>query len=199
MSARILTVCSGNICRSPLAEALLRRELSGLDVVVESAGTIAADGAQMPDEAQRLAENLRVSPAEAAAHRSRYLDTSTLDGASLVLAMSREHRRRVVELDPRRLRSTFTAREFARLATNADDALVRDAARAAGPAPERRVTAVIETVVAQRGIAPLPLAPDDDDIIDPYRRSWETYKLSGAQLVPAVEQIARVLRTGLTA
>ena len=162
MSARILTVCSGNICRSPLAEALLRRELSGLDVVVESAGTIAADGAQMPDEAQRLAENLRVSPAEAAAHRSRYLDTSTLDGASLVLAMSREHRRRVVELDPRRLRSTFTAREFARLATNADDALVRDAARAAGPAPERRVTAVIETVVAQRGIAPLPLAPDDD-------------------------------------
>ena len=199
MSARILTVCSGNICRSPLAEALLRRELSGLDVVVESAGTIAADGAQMPDEAQRLAENLRVSPAEAAAHRSRYLDTSTLDGASLVLAVSREHRRRVVELDPRRLRSTFTAREFARLATNADDALVRDAARAAGPAPERRVTAVIETVVAQRGIAPLPLAPDDDDIIDPYRRSWETYKLSGAQLVPAVEQIARVLRTGLTA
>ena len=199
MSARILTVCSGNICRSPLAEALLRRELSGLDVVVESAGTIASDGAQMPDEAQRLAENLRVSPAEAAAHRSRYLDTSTLDGASLVLAMSREHRRRVVELDPRRLRSTFTAREFARLATNADDALVRDAARAAGPAPERRVTAVIETVVAQRGIAPLPLAPDDDDIIDPYRRSWETYKLSGAQLVPAVEQIARVLRTGLTA
>ncbi|MCC7128594.1 MAG: hypothetical protein IT192_07250, partial [Microbacteriaceae bacterium] len=42
--ARILTVCTGNICRSPLAEALLAKELKGLPVAVESAGTGAIDG-----------------------------------------------------------------------------------------------------------------------------------------------------------
>lgn len=195
---RILTVCSGNVCRSPLAEALLRRELAGLDVVVDSAGTIATDDATMPDEAQRLAVQCGVAREDASAHRARYLDPAVLEGASLVVAMGREHRRRVVELMPRLLRSTFTAREFARLAEGADDATLRGAASAAGTDPRARVAAVIESVVGRRGVVLPAESPDDDDVVDPFGRSWETYELSAEQLVPAIGQVARVVRAGLT-
>ena len=55
MSFSILTVCSGNICRSPLAEQLLRVGLTDLaGVTVSSAGTIALVGEGMPAEAQAL-------------------------------------------------------------------------------------------------------------------------------------------------
>jgi protein-tyrosine phosphatase len=37
--------------------------------------------------------------------------------------------------------------------------------------------------------------PEDDDVIDPYGRSWQTYELSAAQLTPALEQVVRVLQS----
>ena len=50
---RILIVCTGNICRSPLAEQLLRQNLTaaGIDAVVTSAGTRAMTGSAMTPEA----------------------------------------------------------------------------------------------------------------------------------------------------
>ena len=54
----ILTVCTGNICRSPLAEGLLRMVLGGLDVTVQSAGTAALVGEPMTEQNQRIAADL---------------------------------------------------------------------------------------------------------------------------------------------
>ena len=110
----LLTVCTGNICRSPLAEALLRERLAPLDVRVSSAGTRALVGYGMTPEAAQLAADYGVP--EVAAHRARFLTEGLLETPDLILAMSREHRRAIVDLAPRRLRSTFTLREFARLA-----------------------------------------------------------------------------------
>ena len=39
-----------------------------------------------------------------------------------------------------------------------------------------------------------PPTPEDDDVIDPYGRSWQTYERSAAQLVPALDEVVRVLR-----
>ena len=38
----------------------------------------------------------------------------------------------------------------------------------------------------------------EDDVVDPYRRSWETYQRSAAQLVPAIDEVARVVRLAVT-
>jgi protein-tyrosine phosphatase len=43
----------------------------------------------------------------------------------------------------------------------------------------------------------LPADAADDDVIDPYRRSWKTYELTASQLVPAVDEVVRVLRIAL--
>ncbi|XLS30883.1 low molecular weight protein-tyrosine-phosphatase [Flavobacteriaceae bacterium M23B6Z8] len=49
MPRRILMVCLGNICRSPLAEGILKHKTNHLDVIVDSAGTISYHAGKLPD------------------------------------------------------------------------------------------------------------------------------------------------------
>ncbi|HXG45069.1 MAG TPA: low molecular weight protein arginine phosphatase [Gemmatimonadales bacterium] len=95
---RILLVCTGNTCRSPLAEALLKRELAerGLDgVEVSSAGTGAWDGAPASEGAYLvgLEHGLDLS-----AHRARLVTRELVQAADLILTMARHHRARVEQL-----------------------------------------------------------------------------------------------------
>jgi protein-tyrosine phosphatase len=195
----ILTVCTGNICRSPLAETLLRTRLAPYSPRVSSAGTMGLDDAPMTPEAVRLAVAFGVAQNVAEAHRSGYLTDAELRSPDLILAMSREHRRRIVELAPARLRSAFTLREFARLAAETTDEEIAAAALTGGADGSARARAAVAAVAAQRGMSAPPADPADDDVIDPYRRSWETYQLSASQLVPAVDQVVRVMSIAMTA
>src|SRR2546422_10141511 len=95
---RILLVCTGNICRSPLAAALLDRALAqrGIDgIEVASAGTGAWDGAPVSEGAYLvgLERGLDLS-----AHRARLLTRELVEDADLILTMARHHRARVDEL-----------------------------------------------------------------------------------------------------
>jgi protein-tyrosine phosphatase len=194
----VLTVCTGNICRSPLAEQLLRLRLAPLDVTVVSAGTRGLTSAVMTPEALALADQLGVPTADSTAHRSRFLMENHLTAPDLILTMTRDHRRMVAELAPSRMRSTFTVREFARLAAEVSDDQIRDAAARAGTqTPGARVRAAAAVVASRRGMVLPPDKPDDDDVIDPYGRSWQTYELSAAQLSPAVDEVVRVLNAAV--
>jgi protein-tyrosine-phosphatase len=97
---RVLLVCTGNMCRSPLAEVLLKREVEarGLDgVTVGSAGTGAWDGAPASEGAYLVALEHGL---DLSAHRARLVTRELLREADLVLTMSRHHRARVQELEP---------------------------------------------------------------------------------------------------
>jgi protein-tyrosine phosphatase len=188
----VLTVCTGNICRSPLAAEILRARLAPLDAVVTSAGTSGIRDAPMTSEAQLIAVQYGVTADAAASHRSRYLLENHLASPDLILTMTRDQRRHVAELAPARLRSTFTAREFARLAAEVSDDDLRAAVESA-PDASRRVRAAAALVASRRGHG-LARAGSDDDVIDPFRRSWDTYERSAAQLVPALDEVVRVLR-----
>lgn len=192
----ILTVCTGNICRSPLAELLLRTRLADVPVYVHSVGTHGFDAVEMTAEAQSLAVEFGVRSTWAQEHRSRYLTERHLVTPDLVLAMSRDHRRRIVELAPTRLRSTFTIREFARLAADASDTEIAQAADAAGSDTSARVRAATAAVAGHRGLIP-PVSPETDNVIDPFRRPWSTYRRFAAELTPAVDQVVRVLRIAI--
>lgn len=190
----ILTVCTGNICRSPLAAVLLKTRLAPLDVVVGSAGTRGMTDSPMTPETVELAHALGVSPDETALHRARFLGENHLSSPDVIFAMTRDHRREVVELAPSRMRSTFTIREFARLADSLTDHQLQSAAEAGGSHPSSRVRAVAAAVASQRGLVLPPPDPADDDVIDPYGRSWNTYQLSASQLDPAINSTVRALK-----
>lgn len=98
MIKNVLFVCTGNICRSPLAAALLERAVQarGLsDLTVTSAGTGAWDGAPASEGAYLvgLERGLDLS-----GHRARLLTRELVEQADLILTMARHHRARVDEL-----------------------------------------------------------------------------------------------------
>ena len=191
----ILTVCTGNICRSPLAETLLSTHLSDLDLRVHSAGTQALVGRSMPSEARSLAQQHGVPVERAASHRARLLTEDLMREADLVLTMTEEQATHAVQLRPRRLHRTFTVREFARLAASLTD---RDILRALDRAENSRMrlSTVLQAVADQRGVA--PRATETEDVIDPYKQSDAVYQQSANEMLPGIAQVERIVRAALT-
>lgn len=191
--SRILFVCTGNICRSPIAQYVLGTRLADLDgVELRSAGTHPPVGHPMTPEAVILSQEFGARGGHAAHHRAKHLTPPQVEASDLILTMTRRHRRAVVELAPRRLRQSFTVREFARVAESMPEAAL--SAAAVGSSPEQRLRSLVPAIAAHRASAPSPAAPEHDDVVDPYGRDDETYRLCARQLMPALEVVERVLR-----
>jgi protein-tyrosine phosphatase len=94
---RVLTVCIGNICRSPTAEYLFRQRLAPRGIQLSSAGLGALAGHPMDATALQL---LTEHDIDGAAHRARQLTPAMLREADLVLGMEKSHVAAMVRLAP---------------------------------------------------------------------------------------------------
>lgn len=102
---RVLFVCTANVCRSPMAEAIFNALASDAGVPYEarSAGTAALAGEPMTPHAREVLEEVGVYPGE---HRARQVDAAMLEEADLVLTMTPQQAaslRRVSAVDPGRI------------------------------------------------------------------------------------------------
>ena len=168
--ASILVVCTGNVCRSPLAEAFLRQALlarfpDGAPDVA-SAGTAGWEGSPAHPDSVAVAKE---RDADISAHVARRLNRSMVDDADLVLAMAGEHRDAIVQAVPEALGRTFTLKELVRLL----DALP--------PAPlaERFDLAALRARVAEAAAlraGGFEGSPYDEDVSDPLGHPPETFR-----------------------
>ncbi|MHA7269800.1 arsenate reductase/protein-tyrosine-phosphatase family protein [Arthrobacter sp. HLT1-20] len=178
---RILTVCTGNICRSPMAERLLQH---GLDQVspgafqVTSAGTSAMVGHGIEPHVEGF---IRVMGAPADNFASRQLTSAILKEQDLVLALTRRHRSRIVEMHPALLKRTFTLRELARILPHIEVP--------PGLGPAERWEAMIP--LAMRARSQFRSAPEDDDVVDPYRRPDDIYEQMRRDIALALRAVEK--------
>jgi len=177
----ILVVCTGNICRSPIAERLLvagiqqRLGAGARAFEVSSAGTWGHSDAAMEPAA---AATVRELGGEPGGFRARELTSAHIAAADLVLTATREHRAAVVTMVPRASGRTFTLREFARLTAGVE------ASELPG-LPEERARALVGLAAGRRGIPPLP-APGEDDVADPYGATAPAYRAVGRLVMAAI-------------
>jgi protein-tyrosine phosphatase len=178
-----LAVCTGNICRSPAVERLLRQAF-GSTAPVSSAGTHALVGAPVHSPMAELIANRGADPGHFAARR---ITESMVEDADLVLALTREHRADVAELHPPAVRRIFTLREFARFAARVDPDLLT------ARTPAGRLSQLIPLARTQRGRHPVD--PAEDDVVDPYGHDAGTYRRSFAVLAAAVDTVVEIVGT----
>ena len=182
---RVLFVCTGNICRSPIAEQVFRARLGSPAVVFSSAGTDALVGEWMPPQAIAVSRALKAYPD---GHVAKQLFPSTVESADLVLAMTRRQRSVVARMVPRASRYSFTLREFARLA----DLLAADPALVPGGEPGQslpsRLRAVLPILASHRGLVATQVTADDD-VPDPYRKGDSAFRLVGEIIDDAASRV----------
>lgn len=170
VSHRVLVVCTANVCRSPVAAAMLAQRLDPTRFEVVGAGVRAAVGRPIDPTA---AAELRARGIPLPEATARQLTPALVGVSDLVLTATRAHRAEVLDLEPRRLGRTFALVEFAALVDRADaddlDGLVAAAAaiRSSGPR--------------------------DVDLPDPIGRPAEVHREVAARIEAAVATIARRL------
>ena len=179
----VLFVCTGNICRSPTAEALARRELErypGVPIQVSSAGSHALEGNPAASRSM-LAAATRGANLER--HFARELTRRRVRAADLILCMAAEHRPFVLSYDRAAADRTFLLASFARVAGQWDWLATSPAGLVALAAEHAR-------------------EQDGDDIDDPLGQSADAYAACAERLdglvTPVIAALVKALPVGST-
>jgi protein-tyrosine-phosphatase len=106
---KVLVVCTGNSCRSPMAEGWLNRHLAGTGWTAESAGVAAWNGMPATPEAIQAMREIGI---DISAHRSRKITAEMAVQAEVILAMTEGHRREIAFWFPVAKEKTFLLNSF---------------------------------------------------------------------------------------
>ena len=106
----ILFICTGNTCRSPMAEVIASNMAENTGISFSSAGLSAWDGALASTHSRECAKNLKLSLEN---HRARSLNQKILNESNLVLTMTKAHKDYILHTFSNAAGKTYTINEYA--------------------------------------------------------------------------------------
>lgn len=110
----ILFVCTGNTCRSSMAEALFKKILEDIGkntkgIKIKSAGTAAMENQPATPQAISVMREMGI---DLSSHRATLLTPKLIDEADLILTMTLDHKRRILEMYPEAHGKVYLLKEF---------------------------------------------------------------------------------------
>ena len=189
----IVFVCTGNICRSPMAEQMLVQKAAKekLPISVSSAGVMAMTGDPMTPQS---AEAMTQRGYTATKHVSQDLTPKILEDADLVLTATLDHRSELARMLPKASKYSFTIDEFARLTSflMADPEFQDEFKKKPKETREHYLKRAMQEAVLLRGMVPTNLDPKD--VIDPYGESTKVYSQVAEHIEGSLEIIVDWLK-----
>lgn len=171
----VLFVCTGNICRSPMAEALLRARLADRAPTVEvgSAGLL-FDGREAEPQAVKALAKRGLALDE---FRSQTISPEVLEGVALVLGMERRHVREVAAMVPSLFTQSFTLPEFVASASTI------------GPRNGEPLAAWVGSAGQDRGPKTYLGADPGSEVADPYGSSARRFRACAEELDALLDEL----------
>lgn len=186
MSYTILTVCTGNICRSPAMERLLRHVFDDEpEITVISGGTYAHDREDMQEAMKRRVAQYGAQTEDFVAEQ---VTPEMIEQADLILAATRVHVQDMLAEVPNAQQRMFTHPEFGRLLEGLSPDAVQPTASVA-----EQLAALVPLLHESRNNSGTPES-SDDDVVDPYMLPNNVFDESFRQIREPIEALAELLK-----
>lgn len=189
---RILFVCTGNTCRSPMAEGLCRMmaKREGLPLEVRSAGVTAHDGAPVSRHSEEI---LHKKGAAEGMGTSRYLRKDEIRWADLILTMTMFHKQQVIASHPEAVEKVYTLKEY-----TMDDpfrlGVLEERAALQSELELKKSLGQPITNEERERLVRLHLAAPDFDIADPFGGSQRDYEETAHEIEAALARLISRLK-----
>ncbi|MFB1051525.1 low molecular weight protein arginine phosphatase [Paraliobacillus sp. JSM ZJ581] len=164
----VLFICTGNTCRSPMAQALLQQKSS---VNVQSAGVFASEGAPASEATQTSLSSIGVT----CQHQSQPVTTELLDWADLILTMTMNHKETLLTNYSQVYDKTYTLKEYVLLDGEFTWEKLKNAYRRL---EEKRATIVYEKDQMQTEQQMRAFLREEQDEIDRIEREMPNYDIA---------------------
>lgn len=122
---KIMFICTGNICRSAMAEGMMRKLVieNNIDVEIYSCGIYAETGDFATYNAAQVAKEYN---ADISSHRATNIRESKIEEMDLILCATTSHKQSVLYLYPNLQGKVYTMKEYAKLDKNGQDMDIKD-------------------------------------------------------------------------
>jgi protein-tyrosine-phosphatase len=189
--SHILLICTGNTCRSPMAEGMLKKlvQQHAMNIEVRSAGIFAYDHSPISQHAQKILDEKNIHDVIV----SKSLKKEDIHWSNYIFTMTVQHKRWIIEHFPEALERTFTLKEFTEDCLDTKHLIAQINELILEQQLKKSLSGQIDTEIHKKTYELSSLIPSSD-ITDPYGGTLEDYRKTANEIEKSLQIIVTKLK-----